>query len=439
VHVWLDAAGPLSRGSSVRVYVRTTVSGNLVVLQRRTDGRIQVLFPAAPTDDPRVRAGSYEIRGPGNRAALTIAEPDGAGMVLAAVSSDPIWFDEFARAAAWNPDALTPSWSGADAEGALGDIVQRMLGDGTFNYDLATYYVAPAVIAQAPEGTPSPGADSPSQYELSPPPPAASFPAASIGTCLGCTVVGSEVVILETPLFFGRGRRFRDRRPAVEPECHAGQQCDHHVQSAETAPLLAAQHAVVVPSRSELAARRRYTTNDGAPSREVAPAPVEPRRRESPSAAAGTVALLPGRIPQAGRSSSRALAGAAPEARSALAARYVTFRPAPPSGAEPVLIATPSSGTAVPAPDPGRRLAGGAVMTSTVVVPNAPPMAAVPVLQMGRRVWTGGAASAPAPVTGPSFGASATASSAGGASAGSQTMALPLGIWRGTTRPRGRH
>jgi len=246
------------------------------------------------------------------------------------------------------------------------------------------------------------------------------------------------VVILETPHFFGRGRRFRDRRPAVEPECHAGQQCDHHVQSAETAPLLAAQHAVVVPSRSELAARRRYTTNAAAPSREVAPAPVEPRRRDPPSAAAGTVALLPGRMPQAVRSSSRALAGAAPEARSALAARYVTFRPAPPSGAEPVLIATPSSGTAVPAPDPGRRLAGGAVMTSTVVVPNAPPTAATPVLQMGRRVWTSGVASTPAPAAS-SFGASATASSAGGASAGSQTMALPLGVWRGTARPRVRH
>jgi uncharacterized protein DUF4384 len=451
VHVWLDAAGPITRGSSVRVYVRTAVSGSLVVLQRRTDGRIQVLFPAAPTEDPRVHAGSYEIRGPGDRAALVIAEPDGAGMILAAVSSDPIWFDEFARVAAWNPDALAPSWRGADPEGALSDIVQRMLGDGTFNYDIATYIVAPAVVAQAPEMTPAPGADSPAPYDVTPSP---SAPAASIGTCIDCTVVGSEVVVIETPFFFGRGRRFHDRRPAVEPECHAGEQCDHHVQPAETSPLLAAQHAVVVPSRSELAARRRFSTADQTSSGGVTPTPFPPRRRGPPNAAGtdggGTVALLPGRISAAvGRGpGSRALAGAAPEARSALAARYVHFRPSVPGGsAEPV----PTTSTP-PSPGPGngvggQRLAGGAIMTTRVVAVSggesvaAPAVATAPVQQMGGmgRAWRSGGATAPA-VAGPSAGASATATTAGGGTvSGSQTLALPLGAWRAGARPRVRH
>jgi hypothetical protein len=414
VHVWLDAAGPIARGSSVRVYVRTAVSGSLVVLQRRTDGRIQVLYPAAPTDDPRVRAGSYEIRGPGNGPALVIAEPDGAGMILAAVSSDPIWFDEFARTAAWNPDALAPSWRGADAEGALSDIVQRMLGDGTFNYDVITYFVAPAVVAQAPRST---APDSVSQYPLSPPPSPA-----SIDTCIDCTVVGSEVVIIETPLFFGRGRRFHDRRPAVEPECHAGQQCDHHVQSAQTAPALAAQHAGGVPTRSELAARRRYTTSDAEPSRIPAPTPLQPRRRDP-----------------------RVLAGAAPEARSALATRYVHFQPSVPDAVAVPTTAAPPSAAAPVTGGAGRRLAGGAVMTSTAVAvsggdsPPAQAVAPAPVLRMGGsgRTWRGGvAAGSGAPATTATTGGAAASGGGGGSS---QTLALPLGAWRAGARPRVRH
>src|SRR5437660_2311344 len=138
VHVWLSSASPLARGSAVRVYVQVASDGNLVVLQRRPDGRIGVLFPASPTGAPFVRAGTYEIHGPRDGAALVVAEPDGEGMILAALTTDPLQVDEFARQADWNSDALIPSWSGADAEGALSDIVQRMLGDGTFNYDLVT-------------------------------------------------------------------------------------------------------------------------------------------------------------------------------------------------------------------------------------------------------------------------------------------------------------
>src|SRR2546430_10212456 len=48
VHVWLGTPSPLARGSAVRVYVEVATNGNLVVLQRRTDGRIGVLFPTNP-------------------------------------------------------------------------------------------------------------------------------------------------------------------------------------------------------------------------------------------------------------------------------------------------------------------------------------------------------------------------------------------------------
>jgi hypothetical protein len=148
VRVWLDRNGPLTRGAAVRVYVQAARDGNLVVLHRGTDGHIAVLFPTHPSDDPLVHTGTYEIRGPGDRAAFIVSEPDGTGMILAALSPDPVRFDEFARLAAWDPDALVGSWRGADPEGSMSDIVQRMLGDGYFNYDLVTYTVVPASYAQ---------------------------------------------------------------------------------------------------------------------------------------------------------------------------------------------------------------------------------------------------------------------------------------------------
>ncbi|OLC70510.1 MAG: hypothetical protein AUH78_20925 [Gemmatimonadetes bacterium 13_1_40CM_4_69_8] len=173
VHVWLDAPSPLARGAAVRVYVQVAIDGNLVVLQRRTDGRIGVLFPSSPAGAPFVRAGTYEIRGPSDRPAFVVAEPDGQGMILAALATDPVRFNEFVRETDWNPDALVPSWGGADGEGALTDIVQRMLGDGTFNYDLVTYTVAPAVYAEQ---------ESAAGY-------------APYSTCVGCTFIGTEVVV----------------------------------------------------------------------------------------------------------------------------------------------------------------------------------------------------------------------------------------------------
>lgn len=180
VRVWLDTDSPLHRGTAVRVYVEAGAEGNLVVLHRRTDGRIGVLFPADPRDDPFVHPGTYEIRGRGDRAGLVIAEPDGTGMILAALSPDPLRVNEFVHLAAWNEDALVPAWGGEDAEGALSDIVQRMLGDGAFNYDLVTYTVAPPLYAQ--QDTTLPPQDTVANY--------ASFP-----PCPGCTYIGEEFLI----------------------------------------------------------------------------------------------------------------------------------------------------------------------------------------------------------------------------------------------------
>jgi len=171
VRVWLGSSGVLTRGTPVRVYVQAGQDGNLIVLHRRTDGRIEVLFPGKPNEDPFVRAGTYEIQATPSRVAFVVAEPDGSGLVLAALAPRDYRFDEFVRAAAWDPDALAPSWDGSDGEGVLSDIVQRMLGDGYFNYDIAAYTVAPPVYAMQP--------DTGAQYPMYP-------------TCTDCAFIGFQ-------------------------------------------------------------------------------------------------------------------------------------------------------------------------------------------------------------------------------------------------------
>ena len=177
VRVWLGSSSVLTRGAPVRVYVQAAQDGNLIVLHRRTDGRIDVLYPSKPSEDPFVRAGTYEIQATPSRVVFVVAEPDGSGLVLAALAPRAYRFDEFVRAAAWDPDALAPSWDGSDGEGVLSDIVQRMLGDGYFNYDIATYTVAPPVYAmQQDTGVQSP-----------------LYP-----TCTDCTFIGVQQNVFES-------------------------------------------------------------------------------------------------------------------------------------------------------------------------------------------------------------------------------------------------
>src|SRR5437899_2445723 len=202
VRVWLGTTGSLVRGQSVPVFVQAAQDGDLIVLHRRTDGRIEVLFPSNPTADPFVRSGTYEIRGAGNRAAWCVSEPDGSGMILAALSVDPLRFDEFVRSAAWNPNALVPSWNDTNAEGALSDIVQRMLGDGAFNYDLLTYTVAPPLYAQQPSLPSPPISPDLAQGDEQQPDTTPNY--GSYPVCLNCTIVGYEEIVIASQHLGGR-------------------------------------------------------------------------------------------------------------------------------------------------------------------------------------------------------------------------------------------
>ena len=378
VHVWLGTPSPLARGSAVRVYVEVATNGNLVVLQRRTDGRIGVLFPTNPTAAPFVHAGTYEIPGPGHGAALVVAEPDGAGMILAALATDPMQFDEFARQADWNPDALIPSWSGADAEGALSDIVQRMLGDGTFNYDLVTYTVAPAVYAQQ---------DSTPQY-------------APYSTCVDCTFIGTEFVAV-APFagcdFFGAcfgfrhlHERFERRQPAAPP------------QSVLALNLRPQASPVAVQPRTQHLTFKGNHTNPA----------IEPRPR--PQLLEGPVA------PHAGGAT--------------IATRPRVAGPTPLPPARPTMPAPRSHVryTRLSPPTPSEDVSRSSVV---VVSPRAVGLARmnVPVATRPRSaVWTAapaGEARATGAAMAPGGGTPGRTSVA--AAAGAQTLALPHAAWHG--------
>jgi hypothetical protein len=353
VRVWLDATA-LTRGASVRVYVQAAEDGNLVVLHRRTDGRIEVLFPNNPAADPSVRAGTYEIRGPNDRLGWVVREPDGTGMVLAALSPDPLRVDEFVREAAWNLDALVPTWSGADGEGAMSDVVQRMLGDGYFHYDLVTYTVAPPIYAQQylpPQDT------APSYTSYPPYPP-----------CLNCTFIGVQVIIAE-PFSFCDGffAACLDGRPfaAHRDLCGALSPCGAPPPSA----LALALGPLPPPELATLSPGRRLATPRGA----SGPAPIAPRprapetavRRRTPSPIRATdlVSSAPrARSPEPG-SATRSGTSVEPLSRVALAATrgplsHVRFtRLSAPTPESPAVVVAVRNGT-------GRALASAEGMTA---------------------------------------------------------------------------
>src|SRR5712691_2977074 len=142
VKVWLDQEN-YKRGDKAHVNVKLGEDGYLVVLRADADRRVRVLFPLDPGDDAFVRGGrTIELRGRGDREAFSIDEREGSGLVLAARSVTPFKFDEFVRGDHWDYRMLNARDAGDDKEQALLDIVQRMVPDGHFDYDAASYTVA---------------------------------------------------------------------------------------------------------------------------------------------------------------------------------------------------------------------------------------------------------------------------------------------------------
>lgn len=331
VRVWLGSGGLLTRGAPVRVYVQAAQDGNLIVLHRRTDGRIEVLFPGSPKEDPYVRAGTYEIQATRDRVAFVVSEPDGDGLVLAALASTAYRFDEFVRNAAWSTDELAPSWNESDGEGAASDVVQRMLGDGYFNYDIATYSVAPAF---------------PPAYAMQQD-TAAGSPA--YPSCTDCTFIGFQENVFE-PLALcdafssscGGGRRSRHARPNGEPAA---------------APIHAIALAMPLPpSASPIPRNGRAAA--GGPAQPRARAAEMPRGRTS--APLRAIPLAPGR---------RAVVHA-PAAPAVPVLRRIISVPAE-AASTPVVQLAVTGAAARAEPDRASRISGTIRLTGLTVTPPA--------------------------------------------------------------------
>ena len=230
VRVWLGSGTSSASTGDQHVYVHTSADGHLVVLQARPDGRVEVLFPPHPTSDPFVRAGTYEIPG------LAQTALAGRGMVVAALSPDPIWFDEFVQNSDWDTGSLTGDGAGGDPEGLLTDIVQRMLGDGSFNYDVVAYTVAPRapLIADATGDVPQPADE-----------------------CVACSVSPVDIVVgADLPLRrFPHRHRSRAARPPVVSAAPAPTPAAiavysvHHPSALEPLPLDAPRPVAPGPQR----------------------------------------------------------------------------------------------------------------------------------------------------------------------------------------------
>jgi hypothetical protein len=407
VRVWLGSSGVLTRGTPVHVYVLAAQDGNLIVLHRRTDGRIEVLFPGKPTDDPFVRAGTYEIQATPSRVAFVVAEPDGSGLVLAALAppSRAYRFDEFVRAAAWNPDALAPSWDGSDGEGVLSDIVQRMLGDGYFNYDIAAYTVAPPVYAmQQDTGVPSP-----------------TYP-----TCTDCTLIGFQENVLE-PLALC---------DAFFSPCLGDGRFHHHGRARHEAPAAAPSRTIALsmrqPSRAGVIPRNgRVGDGRGFARRSSTPVgpPIEPRARTPLPIRA--VPLGPGRP-----------AVASTPARPAVPTRRRSVSVATEPASMQVVRLTLTPTRVREEPTATSSGTGSVVLTGLTVTPPAPPAPAPPRSRAPVSQSAAITAQSLAPITlrdrGVAVAAGATRAGVRGdveatapATARTQTIALPPAAFRG--------
>lgn len=146
IQIWISNDGRFLRGDRAKVHVRTEDDGYLVVLQSDAEGHLRVLFPLDPTDDNFVRGGKkYEVEGRGGRDAFDVGDRSGRGAVYAAVTRSPFRFDEFVLSDHWDYKALEPRQLAEDPEPELTDLVRRM-AQGSFDYDVMSYYVVDRVV-----------------------------------------------------------------------------------------------------------------------------------------------------------------------------------------------------------------------------------------------------------------------------------------------------
>jgi hypothetical protein len=141
VRIWINNSRQFREGEKARVQVETNDDGYLVVFHADPEGRLRVLFPLSPRDDNFVRGGRrYEIRGRGDDETF-IASGDGEGLIYAAVAEDPIRWDDYDTGGNWDYGRLSLRDNSRDAEVDITDLLQRMVSDRGYDYDVLSYRV----------------------------------------------------------------------------------------------------------------------------------------------------------------------------------------------------------------------------------------------------------------------------------------------------------
>ncbi|HZS62756.1 MAG TPA: DUF4384 domain-containing protein, partial [Gemmatimonadaceae bacterium] len=144
VRVTLNSNSVYDRGDKARVFVKVRDDGFVVVLLATPDGRVRPLFPAQPTEPNHIAAGTkFEVRSDDDREAFRVNDTHGTGMVYVAFSTEPFKLDQFMTGDHWDLDAFPDSGVTGHEEAVMTDLVQQMATGAHFDYDLATYRVAP--------------------------------------------------------------------------------------------------------------------------------------------------------------------------------------------------------------------------------------------------------------------------------------------------------
>jgi hypothetical protein len=147
IRIWLNEDGRFQRGDEVKVQVRTSDDGYLLVLHLDPDNRLRVLFPLDPNDDNFVRGGKkYQILGRGERETFEVDVRSGRGTVYAAVSRDPYRWDRIVVGDHWDFRALNEVPLSRDVEADLTEFVREIAG-ADFDYDFFDYDVYERIYA----------------------------------------------------------------------------------------------------------------------------------------------------------------------------------------------------------------------------------------------------------------------------------------------------
>lgn len=158
IQLWINSDRRFRVGERVKIQVETGTGGHLLVLQLHTDGSLRVLFPIAPTDETFVEAGRrYEVRDPRSGESF-VADDDGVGLIYSAIAADPYRFDAWLDSNGdWNPSVLSVSRETEDPEADMSSLVQQLVSQAGFDYDVLDYLVMGRSRVVAQNAPPPPG------------------------------------------------------------------------------------------------------------------------------------------------------------------------------------------------------------------------------------------------------------------------------------------